>query len=566
MDAQEELADLQNRFQLLEGDRKAFYEQSQLTLKQNKEACDAVRRENKQLRAALAAIHKEHGSSVQNAGLGEAEIAKVEAQLTQLRQRHNQLAHSNRAKEVALARQEDELRDIQKSAKPPDASSNPQLRQIRTLENRLDKAMIKFNEAQAIRKTYDQIVKRLKDERVNFDNQLGAIESTLRAKERDFDELLLMSTDAAHACEAAKAELAKLSALVEEERKARSHELHERRNAVKARQEMNERMEDRERARRDIVLQAQGDLSESDEKRLKQKVVATNLQSHLKSRETDHEKQVVSEYEAAFRKIKESTGVSDVNEVIQKVLTQEQTHANLVKSTKDAQSRIEALVEERCRAKANLEDLKFSGGSGNGSRQEVEAWEKKVAESQAALERAKARSARLTKVFIDVRVGVEHLSSKLEPVRLDSAPVVVNDETVAEAMAECDAKLNKLAAAVATLPQPEEADRPLSPNVAGAEPGLLDSSSGFNVRVSVRDHEEDEEETDESDDGAASPDVPDREMMKKMHGMMLEKANSKGKKKRKKFGAERGANGDADASPSRMHAAGSRSVGRRDLE
>ena len=33
------------------------------------------------------------------------------------------------------------------------------------LENRLDKAMIKYNEAQSIRKTYEQIVKRLKDER-----------------------------------------------------------------------------------------------------------------------------------------------------------------------------------------------------------------------------------------------------------------------------------------------------------------------------------------------------------------------------------------------------------------
>ena len=53
------------------------------------------------------------------------------------------------------------------------------MRQIRTLENRLDKAMIKYNEAQSIRKTYDQIVKRLKEERVNFDNQLGAIEATL---------------------------------------------------------------------------------------------------------------------------------------------------------------------------------------------------------------------------------------------------------------------------------------------------------------------------------------------------------------------------------------------------
>jgi hypothetical protein len=32
----------------------------------------------------------------------------------------------------------------------------------RILENRLDKAMIKYNEAQSIKKTYEQIVKRLK--------------------------------------------------------------------------------------------------------------------------------------------------------------------------------------------------------------------------------------------------------------------------------------------------------------------------------------------------------------------------------------------------------------------
>ena len=49
MDPHEELLDLQNRFHLLEGDRKAFYEQSQLTLKQNKEICDELRRENKEL-------------------------------------------------------------------------------------------------------------------------------------------------------------------------------------------------------------------------------------------------------------------------------------------------------------------------------------------------------------------------------------------------------------------------------------------------------------------------------------------------------------------------------------
>lgn len=36
------------------------------------------------------------------------------------------------------------------------------------LENRLDKAMIKYNEAQSIRKTYEQIVKRLKVTTVDY--------------------------------------------------------------------------------------------------------------------------------------------------------------------------------------------------------------------------------------------------------------------------------------------------------------------------------------------------------------------------------------------------------------
>lgn len=43
------------------------------------------------------------------------------------------------------------------------------------MENRLDKAIIKYNEAQSIRKTYEQIVKRLKDERITFDNQVRVV-------------------------------------------------------------------------------------------------------------------------------------------------------------------------------------------------------------------------------------------------------------------------------------------------------------------------------------------------------------------------------------------------------
>jgi chromosome segregation ATPase len=74
---------------------------------------------------------------------------------------------------------------------------------IRQLENRLDRAMIKFTEAQSIRKTYEQILKHLQQERLVFDNQISAFESTLKTKRAEMQRLEMMSRDALHAKEIA---------------------------------------------------------------------------------------------------------------------------------------------------------------------------------------------------------------------------------------------------------------------------------------------------------------------------------------------------------------------------
>merc|ERR1719362_899661 len=108
--------------------------------------------------------------------------------------------------------------------------------------------MIKHNEAQIIRKTYEAIVKRLKEERIGFDNQLAAIEETLRAREKDYEELLLLSHDAYHAKEMAQAELHRFEQGVMEERNQRDKEVREKKVLVQQRVEMNHRLEQRERA------------------------------------------------------------------------------------------------------------------------------------------------------------------------------------------------------------------------------------------------------------------------------------------------------------------------------
>merc|ERR1719502_2048476 len=131
--------------------------------------------------------------------------------------------------------------------------------------------------------------------------------------------------------------------------------------------------------------------------------------------------------------------------------------------TREAQSRIEQLAEERAQTKQQVDEMKYSGAGGQSSRQEVEACEKKLAEATAAQERVKTRHGRMTKVFVDIRAGIEHMSDKLEPVKLDQPAVPVSDDTIVDVMYQCEAKLVKMFGVVGEMD--EEQQPPPSPEM-----------------------------------------------------------------------------------------------------
>eukprot|EP00362_Geleiidae_sp_MMETSP1317_P001183 CAMPEP_0201282310 /NCGR_PEP_ID=MMETSP1317-20130820/5290_1 /ASSEMBLY_ACC=CAM_ASM_000770 /TAXON_ID=187299 /ORGANISM="Undescribed Undescribed, Strain Undescribed" /LENGTH=179 /DNA_ID=CAMNT_0047594571 /DNA_START=457 /DNA_END=996 /DNA_ORIENTATION=- len=179
--------------------------------------------------------------------------------------------------------------------------------------------MIKYNEAQSICKTYESIVKRLKDERVGYDNQLVAIERSLKGKEHDFEELLLLSHDANHAKEVAEANLRRFEAQITVERMMRDKEVQEKKLAVQQRMEVTQKLEAR----------AKKEKEEREGKQREELIKMTQQMAEAQQNRIEEEKHKILDYEEAFRRIKEATGVSDVNEVIQKFSTQEDTLNNL---------------------------------------------------------------------------------------------------------------------------------------------------------------------------------------------------------------------------------------------
>ncbi len=97
---------------------------------------------------------------------GDAAMRKFDQTVCEMIKKRNSLQHARRSREQALTQLELQLTHMDMEQKllestPSGDSDNAKL--LRQLENRLDKAVIKNNEATHIRKTYEIILQKLQD-------------------------------------------------------------------------------------------------------------------------------------------------------------------------------------------------------------------------------------------------------------------------------------------------------------------------------------------------------------------------------------------------------------------
>lgn len=520
MSPEELLEDLQRRYQLLEGERKATYETAQLNIRQNKEIIKQMRDENKTLRQQVAHLRNEAPPTT------EKQLHEKMQELNALKNKLDVIKNESKKMDETMSDMQTKIQEMQHSSSGVTVDGTPEMRQIRVLENRLDKAMIKYNEAQSIRKTYEQIVKRLKEERVGFDNQLASIEQTLKAKEHDYEELLLLSHDAYHAKEMAQAELHRFEQGVMEERNQRDKEVQEKKGLVQQRVEMNQRLEQRER-----MLKQQQDLDRAGELALKTTSAMAELAAGISYTEAEEERQRMQDYEEAFRRIKEATGVSDVNKVIQKFLTQEDTQNNLLNLTRDYQAKIERLQENRKNLKSQVEDLKFSTTGTTQRRAVVDDFEKHLTNASNKYERNKAKCEHLGKILTNVKAGIDHLAGNLSKIKLDGEThIQMSDDTVEDVLSQSELKLSKLMSM--THLDAQSGRRQLKIDASGYEEKMMTKSQS-DIRVKINDNTEDQDDDEDDFEEEMDEDVWNRKHVKYNSEQILEKQQKKLRKKQK---------------------------------
>ncbi|XP_069783755.1 outer dynein arm-docking complex subunit 3-like isoform X2 [Narcine bancroftii] len=413
---QEQIWDLQKKIQLLEGDRKVYYETSQDKIKKNKETIQHLRQENKRLHKALAAALVDVIIVMDQKVCDRAKRLNALKHDTEVKKKHQmdlELQYTRAMEEVAF------LQEVEQSTSE-DAQT------LRMLENRLEKTDLKCREAAHVMKVYQRLKALLQEESVTFQKQLDTLESEILHQRQQLKDLQVMNNDAQLSRNAAKAELRQHEEATQKERQDRENILSEYKKLAEEKRTQAERAERR-------ALRAVGHSDELHLDRPETEEAATEERSN-------------NTLEDSFQLIKAVTGVTNVQDIVKHFVMQGETLKHLQQLEVGNATQLVQLKEEKEWLQAECDHLKYSGETKLSSEQKL------LTELQAHLEDEQQRRDKLlehleyiNRILLSIKAGVEHISEKVQHVQVDNIATVVpsstSDEYVLDLLSVTEVKL-----------------------------------------------------------------------------------------------------------------------------
>uniref|UniRef100_A0A8C6L6A6 Outer dynein arm docking complex subunit 3 n=1 Tax=Nothobranchius furzeri TaxID=105023 RepID=A0A8C6L6A6_NOTFU len=401
----DQITELQRKIQLLDGDKTAFYESSQSAMKKNRESILQLRQDNKRLYRKVAEAKAVSYSSWMrflsylfiflaqlDLSLTQKDSLSVDQKVLSKTKRLNASKHTTRTYQQRL----DELKREYERIKPEGGSGN-----LHALENRLEKTQFKSKEAENITSYYQKLKTELQDESLTFQGQLDSLEAEILKYRKELHSLQVMRDDAQLSEEAAKAAFQQQDELLSRERKERERAITSYRKIV---EEHKAETGKTERSVKRTPLQPDELSSEAQ---------------HSTTRIPAEEEKAFSALEEAFERIKETTGATDVQEIVKRFTSQKEMHEHLEKLKKENEEALLQLKEQRELLIQRFEEEEYSGDAKlSCEQQKLEEAELQLQAHQQRCDSARERLDWLTTTLSTVTAGVEHLAEKLQHITL----------------------------------------------------------------------------------------------------------------------------------------------------
>ncbi|GAQ83044.1 hypothetical protein KFL_001330270 [Klebsormidium nitens] len=432
-----QLADLQRKYRIMEGNRKSYSDDSQAVIKKQRVAIEQVKDENAALRHEIELLSQADVGGISSAATVQQEMAKLQEQVEAYTRKIEAERKRLEELEEKMGAMSTKAMDTRRQMGGVNAGKESSLavnKQVKQLENRLEKALVKFNEALSQNKVLRDQIDNLRRERVVFDTLYKKMEKELHDKKREMANVIEISNIAYEARDQAQNEMAALKAQADKEQAAFEAEMREMQKLIDSQHRMRDFLKmsradaqpgaptdrgdvgasrgagggGRERSGRSDYVNLFGNNGicrrlEVGEWAVGQRTDAPGAWKSVNGRSGSGPTHQVQSYEEAFEKIHQATGIQDIDELVTMFISAEDKNFSLFNYVNELNQELEKLEEQLADTRLEIEKYKGQGASHDSARKKI------LLELEERLNRTEEREAQYEVRFQKTMKAIAHI-------------------------------------------------------------------------------------------------------------------------------------------------------------
>mmetsp|Transcript_31470 Transcript_31470/g.72347 ORF Transcript_31470/g.72347 Transcript_31470/m.72347 type:complete len:561 (+) Transcript_31470:109-1791(+) len=402
-----ELAQLHRTYKIMENDRQRYTEESQSIIKQQRRAIEKLKSENETLKEQLA---------LESRGMMQPNDAATQAHMARLQDQADLYTRKIEIEKRRLEEMEKHIKVLQvklletqqarggiNATRQSDQQVN---KQIRVLENRLDKALVKFNEALAYNKQLRESIDNLRRERVVFDQINAKLARELHEKKKEMAQIIEVSNVAYEARDQAQNEMALLRAQADKEQQQFENEW----------RELGKLLEQDRKYKTGMggPGEFRGKMTAEEEAKLKKNVIKGNWALAREKAAQKASMDKVQSFEEAFQQIKAATGIDNIDELVQTFIDAEDQNFSLFNYVNELNNEVEKLEEQIAEIRGDIEKYKGQGGQNDRQRKKLlKDLEDRLASTEAKAEQYEAKAQKAARTVAQLEQGIQSIFNKI---------------------------------------------------------------------------------------------------------------------------------------------------------
>ena len=406
-DVEQQLADLQKRYRMMEGSRKNYSEDTQRLIQQQRQIIDKIKKDNGALKAEVSMHSK---TDLAPLTLQQQQKLTKLIDISDMYQRkieveRRKVEELNHAIETCHAKSMD-TRRVMGGVNAAKENNMQVARQIKVLENRLDKALVKFNEALAQNKELRNEIDNLRRERVVFDQIYKKLEKELHEKKKEMANIIEISNIAYEARDQAQNEIAALQAQADKEQQAFEAEWKELGRLIEADRKIHDLNK-----RKEVKV---GNMSLDDVKSLKKRANRGAWSQAKEKVGVNVSVEKVQSFEEAFTKLKETSGIDDIDELVSQFISTEDLNFSIYNYLNELTQETEKLEEQIAEIHQEIDRYQGEGQSSNdNSKQLIQDLEVKLEATKAKTEAFEAKYQFSVKTFNLLKQNITNIFNRI---------------------------------------------------------------------------------------------------------------------------------------------------------